>query len=83
MEMVQDLLDPMNEDIRIRESAAEGVFVSGVLWVPVKSVKEGMKVFNMGEKHWATSFTKLNAHSSWSHAVLMVKIDKSQILSEK
>ena len=51
MEMVQDLLDPMNEDIRIRESAAEGVFVSGVLWVPVKSVKEGMKVFNMGEKH--------------------------------
>ena len=37
----------------------------------------------MGEKHRATSFTKLNATSSRSHAVLMVKIDKSKKLSEK
>ncbi len=81
--MVQDLLDPQNEEIRIRESASDGVFVSGVLWVPVKSVKKAMQVFGMGEKHRSTSFTKLNAHSSRSHAVFMVRIEKSKILSEK
>ena len=77
------MLDPQNEEIRIRESAAGGVFVSGALWVPVKSVKKAMQVFQMGEKHRATSFTKLNAHSSRSHAVFMVRVEKSKVLSEK
>lgn len=35
-----------------------------------------MQVFANGEKNRSTSFTKLNAHSSRSHAVFMVKIER-------
>ena len=76
MEMIQDLLEPQNTEIRIREDLVNGVYVSGVMWVPVKNVSQAMKVFSLGEKNRATSFTKLNAHSSRSHAVFMVKIEK-------
>ena len=38
LEMIQDLIDPDNLEIRISENPSSGVFVSGVLWVPVKSV---------------------------------------------
>jgi hypothetical protein len=83
MEMIQDLLEPGNSDIKIKEDLVNGVYVSGALWVPVKNVGQGMKVFSLGEKNRATSFTKLNAHSSRSHAVFMVKIEKSKKLTEK
>lgn len=76
MEMIQDLLEPSNTEIRIREDLVNGVYVSGVVWTPVKNVQQAMKVFAQGEKNRATSFTKLNAHSSRSHAVFMVKIEK-------
>jgi hypothetical protein len=83
MEMIQDLLEPGNSEIRIREDLVNGVYVSGALWVPVKNVGQAMKVFSLGEKNRATSFTKLNAHSSRSHAVFMVKIEKRKKLTEK
>ena len=83
MEMIQDLLEPANTEIRIREDLVNGVYVSGVLWVPVKNLQQSMKVFSLGEKNRATSFTKLNAHSSRSHAVFIVKLEKRKKLTEK
>lgn len=83
MEMIQDLLDPDNQEIRIREDLVNGVYVSGVVWVPVKSLKQAMRIFDQGEKNRATAFTSLNAHSSRSHAVFMVKIEKRKKLTEK
>ena len=78
MEMVQDLLDPKNEDVRIREDPALGVFVSGITYLGVKNVHQAMGLFAMGEKNRAVAFTRLNAHSSRSHAVFMVKIERAK-----
>jgi hypothetical protein len=37
-----------------------------------------MNAFACGEKNRATSFTKMNAHSSRSHAVFIVRVEKRQ-----
>lgn len=37
-----------------------------------------MAAFAAGEKNRATSFTRMNAHSSRSHAVFMVRVEKRQ-----
>lgn len=39
-----------------------------------------MNTFSYGEKSRATSFTKMNAHSSRSHAVFMIKVEKRQLI---
>jgi len=39
-----------------------------------------MNAFMHGEKNRATSFTKMNAHSSRSHAVFMVRVEKRQTI---
>lgn len=76
MEMIQDLLDPDNQYIKIREIPGKGVYVDNTTWISVKNVRQAMKVFKSGEQNRATAFTSLNAHSSRSHAVLLVKIEK-------
>lgn len=76
MEMIQDLLDPENSLIKIREIPGKGVYVDNTTWVTVKNVQQAMKTFKFGEQNRATAFTNLNSHSSRSHAVLLVKIEK-------
>lgn len=81
--MIQDLINPgtSNGDsesshIKIREDPSQGVFIAGLQWNTIKSTKQGMQAFQHGEKNRATSFTKMNATSSRSHAVFMVKVEK-------
>ncbi|CAI2369750.1 unnamed protein product [Moneuplotes crassus] len=76
MEMIQDLLEPNNKLIKIREIPGKGVYIDNTTWIPVKNVQQAMKTFKYGEQNRATAFTNLNAHSSRSHAVLLVKIEK-------
>ena len=77
MEMLQDLLSPDdNKTIKIRENADDGVYLTGVSWKTVSSVKQCMDWLAVGDRNRSTAFTSMNAHSSRSHAVYMVKIEK-------
>jgi kinesin family member 5 len=77
MEMLQDLLSPnVDSPIRIREDPDEGVYLSGMTWVPVNSMKECMELMYQGDKNRNTAFTSMNSHSSRSHAVYMIKMEK-------
>ena len=77
MEMLQDLLYPdSNRPIRIREDPDEGVYLSGINWVGCSNVSQCMKLLAQGDRNRNTSFTKMNATSSRSHAVYMIKMEK-------
>ena len=77
MEMLQDLLDPSSDKpIRIREDPEEGVYLSGIRWVPINSVKDCMELMALGDRHRNTAFTSMNSHSSRSHAAFMIKLEK-------
>jgi len=76
MEILQDLIQPSNTDIKIRESPESGVFITGNTWISVKSVENCLNVLTNAEKNRTFAFTTLNATSSRSHAVFIVKLEK-------
>ena len=54
LETIQDLLEPNNKDIRIREDPEQGVYLEGVQWVKVSSTADCANVFHFGEKNRVT-----------------------------
>ena len=76
IENIQDLFEPKNKVV-IREDKENGVFLDGCQWIKVSNLKETAENFHRGEKIRVTESTKMNAHSSRSHALLVVKIEKS------
>ena len=73
MEMIQDLLDPVNDNIAIVEDPRTGdVSLPGATVVEVRDQKSFMDLLRIGEAHRVAANTKLNTESSRSHAILMV-----------
>ena len=77
MESIQDLLEPESKDIKIREDPEKGVCLEGIQWFKCNSPEECEQIFHKGELNRNTECTKMNAHSSRSHAILIMKIEKS------
>ena len=77
LESIQDLLDIESKDIRIREDPEKGVYLEGVQWYKCNSPEECEEVFHKGELNRNTESTRMNLHSSRSHAILILKIEKS------
>uniref|UniRef100_A0A804PTT2 Kinesin-like protein n=2 Tax=Zea mays TaxID=4577 RepID=A0A804PTT2_MAIZE len=74
MEMIQDLLDPVNDNIAIVEDPRTGdVSLPGATVVEVRDQKSFVDLLRVGEAHRVAANTKLNTESSRSHAILMVK----------
>ena len=76
LETIQDLFDPSNQ-VKIREDPDRGVFLENCLWIKVKNTNECSSIFKKGEKNRATECTRMNAHSSRSHAILITRIDRN------
>ena len=74
---MQDLLEPESKDIKIREDPEKGVCLDGIQWFKCNSPEECEQFFRKGELNRNTECTKMNAHSSRSHAILIMKIEKS------
>uniref|UniRef100_A0A7N0SZG6 Kinesin-like protein n=1 Tax=Kalanchoe fedtschenkoi TaxID=63787 RepID=A0A7N0SZG6_KALFE len=82
METIQDLLDPMNDNIAIVEDPKTGdVSVPGATSVDIRDEHSFMELLRLGEAHRIAANTKLNTESSRSHAILMVQIRKSVVES--
>eukprot|EP00271_Cylindrocystis_brebissonii_P005282 TRINITY_DN1725_c0_g1_i1.p1 TRINITY_DN1725_c0_g1~~TRINITY_DN1725_c0_g1_i1.p1 ORF type:complete len:749 (-),score=129.47 TRINITY_DN1725_c0_g1_i1:469-2715(-) len=78
MEMIQDLLRPSTSNMQIRESDQGGVYISGVEEVEVGNIEDCLKYLALGERNRAFAFTKLNAHSSRSHAIAVITVEKKR-----
>ena len=76
LETIQDLFEP-NNAVKIREDPDKGVFLENCLWIKVRNPQECEEAFKKGEKNRVTECTKMNANSSRSHALLIIKIEKN------
>ena len=70
-----DLLDPSSKaELRLRRSEAKGVHVQGLSEPRVQSAKELLQLLAKAEGARITAATKMNAHSSRSHALLTLAL---------
>ncbi|MES1911213.1 MAG: hypothetical protein MHM6MM_003686 [Cercozoa sp. M6MM] len=76
-ERIRDLLDSTKQNLRVREDPKRGIYVDGVTMTSVASVQETLDVMELGQENRAVSSTKMNAGSSRSHAVLLMRLTKT------
>ena len=73
METIQDLLNPVNDNIPIMEDPRTGeVSLPGATVVEIRDQHTFLELLRLGEAHRFAANTKLNTESSRSHAILMV-----------
>ncbi|XP_020112797.1 kinesin-like protein KIN-UB isoform X2 [Ananas comosus] len=78
METIQDLLDPVNDNIAIIEDPKTGdVSLPGATIVEIRDQKSFVDLLTLGEAHRFAANTKLNTESSRSHAILMVQVRRA------
>ncbi|XP_057531871.1 kinesin-like protein KIN-UB [Amaranthus tricolor] len=78
METIQDLLNPVNDNIPIMEDPRTGeVSLPGATVVEIRDQHTFLELLRLGEAHRFAANTKLNTESSRSHAILMVQVKRS------
>lgn len=75
MESIQDLLAPEKSNIPINEDPKTGeVSLPGTAVIQVQDLDHFEQLLQVGESNRHAANTKLNAESSRSHAILVVRI---------
>ncbi|XP_046374455.2 kinesin-like protein KIF22 isoform X1 [Haliotis rufescens] len=77
-EKVQDLLEPRNCDLPIREDGNHNIFVAGLAEKTIQNFDEFKNLFGPASNNRTVAATKLNDRSSRSHSILMLKVRKTQ-----
>ncbi|KTG03853.1 hypothetical protein cypCar_00002474 [Cyprinus carpio] len=75
---VLDLLSPGSQDLPIREDKDRNILIPGLTRTPLSSFTDFDTHFIPASLNRTTASTKLNQRSSRSHAVLLIKVVKSQ-----
>jgi hypothetical protein len=74
-EVVNDLLNPANTNLRLREDPKRGIYVEGVQEEQLRNSDHALHVVAMGNEHRKTSATAFNEGSSRSHTVIRLAIE--------
>ncbi|KAM7452004.1 Kinesin-like protein kif22 [Porites harrisoni] len=77
-EKINDLLDPKKTDLPIRQDRHENIIIPNLTEKLVPSLREYMVLFEKASQQRKTAATKLNPHSSRSHSIVLMKVEKSQ-----
>ncbi|CAL1599396.1 unnamed protein product [Knipowitschia caucasica] len=77
-EKVLDLLSPNSQDLPIREDKDKNILIPGLTYTTVTSFADFDKHFVPATLNRTTASTKLNHRSSRSHAILLIKVVRTQ-----
>jgi hypothetical protein len=65
-----------SSSLQIREDPETGVFVEGATWVSVSDAAQCLAVLASGSRNRAVAATLMNAQSSRSHAIFMLRVER-------
>lgn len=77
-EKIKDLLDPKKDDLPIRQDQQQNIIIPNLTEKPIKTLGEFMSLFEKASQQRKTAATKLNPHSSRSHSIVLMKVQKQQ-----
>ncbi|KAF7659519.1 hypothetical protein LDENG_00296010 [Lucifuga dentata] len=77
-EKVLDLLSPSSQDLPIREDKDKNILIPGLTHTPLSSFSNFDRHFVPASLNRTTASTKLNQRSSRSHAILLIKVVRTQ-----
>lgn len=77
-EKVLDLLSPGSQDLPIREDKDKNILIPGLTHTTITSFSDFDKQFVPASLNRTTASTKLNQRSSRSHAILLIKVVRTQ-----
>ncbi|TPX38124.1 hypothetical protein SmJEL517_g00160 [Synchytrium microbalum] len=77
-EDIRDLLNPKGDKLDIKERTDTGVYVKDLSTFVVKDVTEMDKLMSAGNKNRSVGATEMNAHSSRSHSIFTVTVERSE-----
>ncbi|XP_034070505.1 kinesin-like protein KIF22 isoform X3 [Gymnodraco acuticeps] len=77
-EKVLDLLSPGSQDLPIREDKDKNILIPGLTHTTITSFSDFHKHFVPASLNRTTASTKINQRSSRSHAVLLLKVVRTQ-----
>eukprot|EP00347_Sterkiella_histriomuscorum_P006853 403351186 len=72
-EQIQDLFNPVNKNLSVREENGE-VFVEDLVEVPVHNLEQAMNIINAGLEHRQMASQNMNQTSSRSHTILNIDV---------
>lgn len=76
-ELISDLLSPSGGDpLLLREDPDRGVYIDGLSEYHISDTHGGLHYLEAGAANRATAATRLNAHSSRSHAAFIVSVER-------
>lgn len=78
-ESVNDLIEPQNKNLEIRESISSGIYINRLSDNKVTSVQEVMAFMAKGDESRNIAATKLNELSSRSHTVFRINIKSQEV----
>ena len=74
-ETVNDLIEPSNKNLEIRENLNKGVFVNNLTEILANNCDKAIQLLNKGENNRIIAETKLNEKSSRSHTIFKLNIE--------
>ncbi|KAM9424229.1 kinesin-like protein KIF22 [Pholidichthys leucotaenia] len=77
-EKVLDLLSPNSQDLPIREDKDKNILIPGLTHLTILSFSDFDTHFGPATLNRTTAYTKLNQRSSRSHAILLIKVVRTQ-----
>ncbi|KAF0697097.1 Aste57867_12204 [Aphanomyces stellatus] len=74
MEQINDLLQPGNKNLRVREDKDKGVYVDDLLSVRAATKEHMLRLVERGNTNRVVACTSMNNDSSRSHTMLMINM---------
>ena len=75
---IYDLMLASSDVLPLREHIEQGVYVEGLVEVPVNSAADALRVLDIGAQNRTVGETAMNRESSRSHSVFMLTITSSR-----